>query len=267
MRKSSNVLILKCVFLVMILFGSAIPVMAGYSDDVSSLIEGQDTGIWKGTDGIWILAEPDNVALYRHLLPKQFEMPDHPLISIYAVNFYKTGIMTPYYELGVFLKCIDNGEEAWFCLTMPVTTAAAYLGGIAMGFPKYVADAITMTGNSNYLKYTVKYHFRTNASITFSAGGVPGNLPQWQTDFLENGGGAMNAGEKFVNLLPPLWGPTVWRHTSTAAPVHERVQGMATIYLADLFIGLYPFYPVPFTDLIAPGTIVPAIWQQQGDPR
>lgn len=94
-------------------------------------------------EGVMLFYKPVGVDTYRQLLPTVFDMPDEPLVLAYIINFYKMASWTikPYLETAVFLLAKYNGETIWHCITMPVTTDEARIGGITyFGYPKVLAD-------------------------------------------------------------------------------------------------------------------------------
>lgn len=92
----------------------------------------------------------DRMDLYRAILPKQYEVPDIPLIQIYTLE-----IRSPFpslkpgevgYEVGVNIRATYKRDKktdpkigAWHNLTLPVTSDAALQGGLIVGYPKYKA--------------------------------------------------------------------------------------------------------------------------------
>ena len=103
-------------------------------------------------DGIFVYYETKNMDTYRQLLPEVFEMPDKPLIMAYVIDFYKMDDATePYLESAVFLLARYKGKPAWHCITMPVTSHEARLGGIFfLGYPKIMGNISLIRENSVY---------------------------------------------------------------------------------------------------------------------
>jgi hypothetical protein len=94
-------------------------------------------------DGVMLFYKPATIDTYRELLPKVFDMPDKPLVKAYIIDFYKMASWTikPYLEVAFFLLAKYKGEAIWHCVTMPVTTDEARIGGIKyFGYPKVLAD-------------------------------------------------------------------------------------------------------------------------------
>ncbi|MBW2181753.1 MAG: acetoacetate decarboxylase family protein, partial [Deltaproteobacteria bacterium] len=104
-------------------------------------------------DGVLVFYEPQYTTLYRELLPDVFDMPDSPLVEVFIIDYYKMApwAIKPYLEAAVFLLAKYNGQEAWHCITMPVTTDSARLGGIAyFGFPKVMGNISFQRNTTNY---------------------------------------------------------------------------------------------------------------------
>ncbi len=103
-------------------------------------------------DGVMVFYETNDVTIYRALLPKVFEMPDELLVMTYIIDFYEMDKATqPYLEAAVFLLAKYAGKPAWHCVTMPVTSDEARLGGIYyLGYPKIMGDIQLRRGRSTY---------------------------------------------------------------------------------------------------------------------
>ncbi len=93
-------------------------------------------------DGVFVYYKTDDIALYRLLLPKKFDMPDEPLIRVFVMDYYKMDKATlPYQEAAVYLLARYKQKPGWVCLTMPVTSDMARRGGIFFqGYPKIMGD-------------------------------------------------------------------------------------------------------------------------------
>lgn len=94
-------------------------------------------------DGIIFFYTPKDMITYRELLPQVFDLPDQPLVQIFDIDYYKMApwSLEPYREIAVFLLAKYKGEEIWHCITMPVTSDRARIGGIVnLGYPKVLAE-------------------------------------------------------------------------------------------------------------------------------
>ena len=101
-------------------------------------------------DMIFAFYKTDSLKTYQALLPKQFSMPKDPMVRVFVADYYKMDARTtPYQEAAVHLLVEYEGKPAWYCVTMPVTSHVARLGGLyLLGFPKIMGDvAIKRRGN------------------------------------------------------------------------------------------------------------------------
>lgn len=123
-------------------------------------------------DGVVVFYKTDDVKHYRELLPTVFQMPDEPLVMTYIIDFYDMDEATqPYQEAAVFLLAQYNGKPAWHCVTMPVTSDEARLGGIYyLGYPKIMGDIQFKRVRSKYRGH-LKLDGRTVMTITHNTKG------------------------------------------------------------------------------------------------
>jgi uncharacterized protein YceK len=103
-------------------------------------------------DGICLFYKTADLAAYRSLLPPVFEMPDEPLVWAFVIDYYKMDRATPpYREAAIYLLAQYDGKPAWHCVTMPVTSDEARIGGIYyLGYPKIMGDVTLKRGHSTY---------------------------------------------------------------------------------------------------------------------
>ena len=98
-----------------------------------------------GRFGLFAAVKPDDLDLYRYLLPDFFSMPPEPILSLVTVDYNHPNPITRYREGMVMLKALDaDGEEAWYVLSMPVETWLMMIMGHDWGFRKQLFD-ITVT--------------------------------------------------------------------------------------------------------------------------
>jgi hypothetical protein len=105
---------------------------------------GQDF-MYKEFDGVMLFYTPKDMTAYRELLPALFDLPENPLVEVFVIDYYKMApwALEPYREAAVFLLAKYKGEETWHCITMPVTSEKARIGGIRnLGYPKVLAEVI-----------------------------------------------------------------------------------------------------------------------------
>ena len=89
-----------------------------------------ERNIWQDSHGIFAMAEPADMDLYRSLLPAEFTVPDQPMVGLYLVHFTDTEpwpitlaeFLLPYHEATILLRCEYQGQTGWYSVVMPVTT-------------------------------------------------------------------------------------------------------------------------------------------------
>jgi len=141
---------------------------------------------------------PADLELYRSLLPESFDMPDQPLVVMSVVDYYDVTLpLVPYGEGFVALQCKYQGRSGLYFLTMPVDDETSRTGGRALGFPKYVADQITLEEQEDGWIGRVVYEGRTVMEITFTATGQPVT------------GSSSGEGTALFLLVPPGEGPQI----------------------------------------------------------
>jgi hypothetical protein len=133
-------------------------------------------------NGIVVFYKTQDLAIYRELLPKVFEMPDEPLVWAFIMDYYKMDSATqPYREAAVYLLARYEGKPAWHCITMPVTSDEARIGGIYyLGYPKIMGDVTLRRCCSRY-KGQLKLNGKKVMTITLEAKGhaVTNEEKQW----------------------------------------------------------------------------------------
>jgi hypothetical protein len=109
-------------------------------------------------------------------------MPDEPLIRACVIDYYKMDKATqPYLEAAVYLLARYEGKPAWHCVTMPVTSDEARIGGIYyLGYPKIMGDVTLKRGRSTYTGQ-LKLNGKTVMTIPLEAKGhmVTAEEKQW----------------------------------------------------------------------------------------
>lgn len=114
--------------------------------------------MYREFDGIMLFYKPADTVVYRELLPEVFDLPDEPLVEVFVIDYYKMApwALEPYREAAVFLLAEYQGREAWHCVTMPVTSDRARIGGITrLGYPKVMAE-VTLDRNDPVYTGTLK---------------------------------------------------------------------------------------------------------------
>ena len=173
-----------------------------------------------GQRGVTTAFPPADVELYRTLLPEQFDMPEQPLVAVSVVDYYDVTLpLVPYLEGFVAIQCQYQGQTGWHVLTMPVDDETSRAGGSALGFPKYVADQITLEEQEGGWLGRVVHEGRTVMEMTFTAEGEPVT-------------GASGAeGNPAFQLVPPGEGPAINQVKSTPSGERTTVttSGSATV--------------------------------------
>lgn len=118
-------------------------------------------------DMIFVYYRTDDVDAYRKLIPPQFRMPSEPMVKAFVADYYHMDTRTmPYLEAAVFLLVDYEGQPAWHCVTMPVTSNEAHWDGINyLGFPKIMGD-VTLDRSADRFKGMLKLKDRLIMSIS-----------------------------------------------------------------------------------------------------
>jgi len=214
----------------------------------------KDKGMWQDFPGISTAYEPENLKLYRQILPKEFDMPDRPIVALFIVDYVKVVPlpMTPYLEGMVALSCKYEGEETWHVVTMPVTSRVACTGGRSLGFPKYVADRIALKNNGGNWEGIVIHEDITRLKLEF-APGLTRELAPHEKEFLDGPASRLEA--LIYQLVPPDTGPDVYRiHMKEVVTSRWQEEvGMVKIAISPTD---------PWSGLIPPGTVSPGVYQR-----
>ena len=123
-----------------------------------------------GTCGIHTVVEPADLELYRSYMYSLLTMPDTPEVAISMLDINMRGDeLTRYQEgrIAVKARCPD-GIESWLMVSVPVPTLLMCWMGIVWGWPKYVADIMTVTPT----RAEVIYEGDVRLSMEFTSGPV-----------------------------------------------------------------------------------------------
>ena len=181
---------------------------------------------FRGLKTIMDTSDPDR---FRKVLPDIFDMPDPPLIMAFVADYIKVvpWPMTRYQEGAWFLRCVFRGEEYWYCLAMPVTRRVPMWGGRRIGYPKYIADSITLLQEEENWIGNVTHRGACRLGFRFTPG-IDRELQEFEKSFADT--------ESFfygssLNLVPPKKGPKVVNVTldHRVEPDWKPVFGMARI--------------------------------------
>jgi hypothetical protein len=198
-------------------------------------------GMYREFEGLTTHFKPKDLPLYRKLLPRPFEVPGVPIVTIFAADYLRVvpWPATRYQEWSVLLKSDWNGEEGWYSVTMGVTKWRA-MAGRYFGFPKYVADEITLTTKGEIRSAAVKSKGRMQLALEFSPGATR-QLTPWESQLAND----VSFFKGSVHLLvPPGRGPraqkAMLRHV--AEPKWSPEQGMIKIRVdpSESWVDLIP---------------------------
>ena len=123
-----------------------------------------------GALGISTVIEPADLELYRSYMYPPLSMPEKPEVVVTMLDIAPRGDdMTRYQEGRVALKamCPDD-KEGWFIISAPVVNLFICWSGLPSGWPKYLADEITMTPT----KVEVLYEGEVRLSMELTPGAV-----------------------------------------------------------------------------------------------
>lgn len=185
-------------------------------------------GMYREFEGLTTHLEPRDLSLYRKLLPEPFAIPSRPLVTIFVADYIRVvpWPSTRYQEWSVLLKSEWKGEEGWYSVTMPVTKWITMAGGRYLGFPKYIADEITLTRKGETRVATAKYKGLVQLALEFKPGATR-QLAPWEKQLAEN----ISFFKGNVHLLvPPGRGPraqkVILRHVTEPkwSPEHGMIR-------------------------------------------
>jgi hypothetical protein len=198
---------------------------------------------FRASQSIGLTAIPEDLKLYRELLPQQFGMPGTPIIWVCIVDNIEVG---PWpltrYQLGfISLYCTYQGEPGFHPLTMPENKWVPVWAGRTMGYPKYVASSVTLENEGDRWRGEVIHRAATRFRLEFSP--EKSEPPPW-----------VKAGEHpelgpVFNLKPPSRGPRVVVVRTVvpegSEPAYDVTEGTVTVTIgAD----------EPAAGLLKPGT-------------
>lgn len=200
---------------------------------VTPAAEGERPTGFLGQHGIYAAFPPADPELYRALLPPQLDVPDQPQVAVFVADYYDINIplqelypslglpnMVPYLEGAVLLQSEYHGRTGWHVITMPVDDDTANESGRLLGFPKYVADEITLAEADGGWEGRVAHEGRTVLRVSFTP--MPGATPEESP---------VEADLPLFQLIPPGEGPTINEVNSVASAgsLRKSLPGTATI--------------------------------------
>ena len=157
------------------------------------------------------LFPPADVALYRSYVPETYEMPAEPMVKVDFVTVTPT-----WHEAFVSLRVRYRGEDGWYGVTWAIDSLGPYALGYWVGYPKFMADAMTLRRTSTGYSATVMSHEETFLAMQFVKGEA--NARPLDRQLVEDTAA-------YFNLMPPLRGPPVNRLANhmlvQSAPTYE----------------------------------------------
>ncbi len=193
------------------------------------LLYAQTGGQFRELVGLSTHFAPPDVSAYRRYLPASLDMPRHPVVKVFLIDYLKVSPwpFTRYQEWSVLLRAAHHGEEGWYPVTMPVTTWIARQGGHHLGFPKYMADSIELVDANGAIEGRAYAAGRLDVTMTFREGRVP-SVPAWERSSVEE---VRLFPDNLVTLKPVGVGPDVrWvRFEEVATSSWDVQRGMVTI--------------------------------------
>ena len=169
-----------------------------------SILE-QSEGMFREFVGIRAFAQPEDMDLYRSLIPEPFEVAYKPLVSAFIVDYSDVHPwpMGPYEEGAISLRVAYKGEPGWYIKTMPVNRRIPELGGRFLGFPKHVVSDIDVWETEDGWSGRIVDDGVLRLALDFEPG-VPETLAEWQNRALSSD--AFFEGHTYL-LRPPDEGP------------------------------------------------------------
>jgi hypothetical protein len=219
----------------------AISLFASGCDDFCGFRSYIERGTWQDFHGIFTVVEPADLELYRELLPAEMEMPERPAVGVFIVDYVIVVPcpMRPYLEGALGIRGEYNGEDSWHVVTMPVNLQAACDGGLRSGFPKYMADEITLAQSGENWEGVVTHEGVIRMSLEFTPG-LTRELEPFEVELMS--GGLPRLEVPMYQLVPPGEGPELRRITleSKVPDNWESTQGMVEIHISpdDPWAGL-----------------------------
>ncbi|MBU0996223.1 MAG: acetoacetate decarboxylase family protein [Proteobacteria bacterium] len=245
MRKLKDFIIFTTVCLMFTtMFGCSAILEGKMAQKFTMLFSGNN---FRANQRITVVTAPEDLNLYRNLLPVQFDLPEHPMVLISVVDDFEVGPwpLTPYLYSFISLRCVYKGEEGWCPITMPESKLIAVLGGRVMGYPKYLADNISFIQYGDSWRGEVVHDGRLEILMEFTPE-IKDNPPiwvreKWPLDLEKS---------PTFNLMPPSKGPKVQVVRAVveknAKPVSEVTNGTVRITIAP---------EIPGAKLIKSGTL------------
>ena len=143
-----------------------------------------------GTQGIFTVTEPADLDLYRSFVTAPLEMPEQPLVGTTLLDMNgQASTLTRFQEgrITIRAKCPD-GVEAWLLISTPVPALYYCREGGVLGWPKYVADEMSVGPE----RAEVRYDGSVRYSLDFTPGPVDDEAALRALGRIEGTGGSLS---------------------------------------------------------------------------
>lgn len=201
-----------------------------------------------GASGISITTEPADLELYRSFVYPPLSMPEKPEVGVSLWDFNRNPI-TRFQEGRVSVKVLcPDGQENWLVISVPVPNLLMCYMGVVWGWPKYVADSITVTPTNA----EVIYEGAVRLSLEMTPGGGVDEAALRERGTFEFGKECSFHVDRGGTSLIRLF-----RRGGEARPVPEWEAGMVKVYMRP---------EDPWAGLIPANAVVPGVFQRFLDP-
>jgi uncharacterized protein (DUF362 family) len=191
---------------------------SGGSGGEGTVTASNQAASFQNQHGLTAVFQTTNSSLYRQLLPASLQMPDSLQFIVSIVSYDNVTLpLVPYLDGSVMLSCKYQGQPGMHTLTMPATDKTAEEGGIALGFPKYMADSIVLESVNGSWSGNVVFQGQSVMQITFTSHPGPSTLNR------------SNPGPSYVNLIPPMVGPQIQTVRIVGQQLVNTTTGSATV--------------------------------------
>ncbi len=232
-----------------VIYGMDLP----QADPAPELTEEQLAGLakqGKGTMGHTTIFEPYDLELYESFCYPPLRMPAKPqvMISYWDMNNEPVNFIEGRFMIKVL--CPD-GLESWLVLLIPVPNFYTALEGNCWGWPKYVADEMTVEKDHS----EVVYEGKPSWTMDFTPGGVDeATIAQLKENGTEGGNTVsfhINGGG--MTLIRQGQGPEQARESYLGSYFAEWEPGMIKTWIRP---------EDPVSGLLPPDCVTPGVWQR-----
>ncbi len=125
----------------------------------------------------------------------------------------------PFLECAIRLRCAYEREEGWLFNTIPVTSRISTITGRSLGFPKYIADKITLNISPERSTGEVKHKGAVQLRIDFTPTSTRDLTPEEQSVL----GEGQRFWDPYFSPVPygkfTIWSSRIWRGLRDDHPV------------------------------------------------